>query len=91
MLSQEITEKSHSESLTMLFCFLFFGCPIKHKFVHKKLVYEFINTFSCHSECTKENTIIQTSNVDSQRSLLLIKNNDISYYSKLVLRCDLTK
>ena len=74
----------------LFFCF-FFGWQIKHKFVHQKLVCEFINTSSCHSEFTKENTTIQTSNVDSQQSLLLMKNYDISYYSKLFLRCELTK
>ena len=63
MLSQEITESptaNHLQCCFFLF-FFFFCCQIKQKFV-QKLVCEFINTFSCHSECTKENTLILTPN-----------------------------
>ena len=78
MLSQEITESptaNHSQSF-FVFClfvaFFFFGCQLKDKFVHKKLVCEFISTFSCHSEFTKENTLIHTPNVEIQGRLIRI-------------------
>ena len=55
--------KHHSESFTMCG---FFGCQIRYQFVHQKLICEFINTFSCHSECTTRSTLILTPNVNSQ-------------------------
>ena len=78
MLSQEITESPTANHLQCCFFFVLFfvfGCQIKQKFV-QKLVCESINTFSCHSECTKENTLIQAPNVDSQRSLTRIATDE---------------
>ena len=59
MLSQESPTANHLQ-------WVFFGCQIRHKFVHQKLVCEFINTLSCHSECTTRSTLILTPNVNSQ-------------------------
>ena len=70
MLSQEITEQSHDESFT-----LFFGCQIRHKFVHQ-IVCEFINTLHCHSECTKRSTLVLTPNVNSQGLLIRIATDE---------------
>lgn len=77
MLSQEITQMSHNESIKTL-CF-FFGCQIK------KWLCECINIFRWHSECTKRSTLILTPNEDSQGLLICIaidETYDISYYSK---------
>ena len=60
MLSQDITESPTANHLQI---YIFFG-HLRHKFVHQKLVREFINTFSCHSECTTRNTLILTPNVN---------------------------
>ena len=79
MLSQEITESPTANHLQcwffLVFFFFFFGCQIKQKIV-QNLVCESSNTFSCHSECTKENTFIQAPNVDSQRSLTRIATDE---------------
>ena len=66
--------KSHSESLTK-FGF-FFGCQIRHKFVHQKLVCEFNIIFRCHSECTTRSTLILTPNVNSQGLLIRIATDE---------------
>ena len=75
--------KSHRKSFTMFFCCCF-GCQIRHKFVHQNLVCEFINTFSCHFECTKENTLILTPNVDNQGRLIRIATDENLWYIELL-------
>ena len=60
MLSQEIKENPTANHLQSVFF-----CQIRHKFVHQKLVCEFISTFMCHSICTTRNTLILTPNVNS--------------------------
>ena len=66
--------KSHSESFTLLI--FLFGCQIKRKFVHQKLVSEFIITFSFHSEFTKENILIHTPNVNSHGPSIRISSDE---------------
>ena len=74
MSSQEITEMSHNESFKMFF-YLYFGCQIKHKFVHQKWLCEFINIFRCHSDGTKRSTLILTPNVNSHGLLISISTD----------------
>ena len=69
MVSQEIKE---SPTVNHLQCWFFWGCQIRHKFILQKLVCEFINTCSCHSECTTRNTLILTPNVNSHGLLIRI-------------------
>ena len=73
MSSQEITEMSHNESFRLFF--LYFGCQIKHKFVHQKWLCEFINIFCCHSECTKRSTHLLTPNVNRHWVLIRISTD----------------
>ena len=71
--------ESNSESFTNLHFF----CHLRHKFVHQKLVCEFINTFSCHSECTTMKTLILTPNVNSQWLLFRIATDENLRYIAL--------
>ena len=72
-----ITELQKSPTANHLHCFFFFGCQIKHKFfIKNQYLNLFINTFSCHSECTTKSTLILTPNVISQRLLIRISTDE---------------
>ena len=78
MLSQEITESPTANHLQCSFFsfFFLFGCQIKHKFVHQKLVCEINNTSSCHSECITGSTLILTPYVNRQVLLIRISTDE---------------
>lgn len=61
--------------LSSFFSF-FFGYQIKHKCVHQKWIWEFINTFRCQTEWTKRNTLILTPNINSQGRLIRNATNE---------------
>ena len=67
----------------MLFFFFFVGCQIRHKFVYQKLVCEFNNTLSCHTEFTTRSTLILTPNVNTQGLLIRISADENLRYTVL--------
>ena len=72
MLSQEITESPTANHLQQGF----FVKSHTRKCVHQKFVCEFINTFSCHSECITGSTLILTPYVNRQVLLIRISTDE---------------